>query len=68
MPNGSQDIPSKSQELEHDGHCHFVGFQPHFHINMTSQMQTGKIMKKMRVQYLSSLLFELFQILQAVRA
>ena len=38
-PNGSRDIPSQSQEFEQDGRRHFVGFQPHFHVNMTSQMQ-----------------------------
>ena len=35
-PNGSRHIPFQSQEFEQDG-CHFVGFQPHFHLNMTSQ-------------------------------
>ena len=45
-PNGSRDIPVQSQELEQDGHRHFVGFQPHFHLNMTSQMQCCKTMKK----------------------
>ena len=38
-PNGSQDIQFQSQEFEQDGHRHFVGFQPHFHLNMTSQTQ-----------------------------
>ena len=37
---------SQSQEFEQDGHHHFVGFQPHFHINMTSQTQSSKTMKK----------------------
>ena len=45
-PNGSQDIPSQSHELEQDGRHHFVGFQPLFLVNMTSQTQSGKIMKK----------------------
>ena len=45
-PNGSQDIPFQSQEFWQDGHRHFVGFQPHFHLNMTSQMQCCKKMKK----------------------
>ena len=44
-PNGSRDIPSQSQEFEQDGCRHFVGFQPHFHVNMTSQTQSSKIMK-----------------------
>ena len=67
VPNGSRDIPFESQEFEQDGHHHFVGFQPHFHLNITLQMQSGKIMKNLKVQYLSSLLFDLFEILQAVR-
>ena len=45
-PNGSRDIPFQSQEFGQDGHRHFVGFQPHFHLNMTSQTQCCKTMKK----------------------
>ena len=44
--NGSRDIPFQSQEFGQDGHLHFVGFQPHFLLNMTSQMQYCKTMKK----------------------
>ena len=66
-PNGSRDIPFQSQEFGQDGHRHFVGFQPHFHLNMTSQTQCCKTTKKMKVQYLNSLLFVLFETLQAVR-
>ena len=44
-PNGSRDIPFQSQEFEQDGRHHFVGFQPHFHLNMTSQTQSCKTMK-----------------------
>ena len=66
-PNGSQDIPFQRQEFEQDGSHHFVGFQPHFHLKMTSQTQSCKTMKKMEVQYLRSLLFDLFETLQAVR-
>ena len=36
-PNGSRDISFQSQEFGQDGHRHFEGFQPHFHLNMTSQ-------------------------------
>ena len=43
---GSRDIPLQSQEFGQDGHRHFVGFQPHFHLNMTSQTQCCKTMKK----------------------
>ena len=45
-PNGSGDIPFQSKEFEQDGRCHFAGFQPHFHLNMTSQMQSCKTIKK----------------------
>ena len=65
-PNGSRDIPFQSQEFGQDGHHHFVDFQPHFHLNMTSQTQNFKKMKKMKVEYLRSLLFDLFETLQAV--
>ena len=68
-PNGSRDILFQSQEFGQDGYRHFVGFQPHFQLNMTSQTQyfiQGK--EKLKVQYLRSLLFDLFEILQAVRA
>ena len=44
--NGSRDIPFQSQEFEQDGHRHFVGFQPHFRLNMTSQTQYYNTMKK----------------------
>ena len=45
-PNGSRDTPFQSQEFGQDGHRHFVGFQPHFHLNMTSETQCCKTMKK----------------------
>ena len=45
-PNGSQDIPFQSQQIWQDGHHHLVGFQPHFRLNMTSQTQYCKTMKK----------------------
>ena len=66
--NGSQDIPFQSQEFGQDGYRHFVGFQPYFQLNMMSETQYCKKMKKMKVQYLRSLLFDLFETLQAVRA
>ena len=44
-PNGSRDTSFQSQEFGQDGHRHFVGFQPHFHLNTTSQMQYFKTMK-----------------------
>ena len=65
-PNGSRDIPLQSQEFGQDGHRHFVGFQPHFHLNITSQTQWLQDNEKRKVQYLRSLLFDLFETLQAV--
>ena len=65
-PNGSQDIPVQSQEFWQNVHCHFLGFQPHFHLNMMSQTQCCKDNEKMKAQYLRSLLFDLFETLQAV--
>ena len=44
-PNGSRDIPFQSREFGQDGHRHFVGFQPHFHLNMTSQTQCYRTIK-----------------------
>ena len=46
VPNGSRDIPFQSQQFGQDGRRHFVGLQPHFHLNMMSQMQCYKTIKK----------------------
>ena len=37
-----------SQEFENDGRRHFVGFKPrlYFHLNMTSQTQSCRTVKK----------------------
>ena len=45
-PNGSRVIPFQSYEFWQYGHRHFVGFQPYFHLNMTSQTQCCNTMKK----------------------
>ena len=45
-PNGSRDVPFQGHEFEQDGRRRFAGFQPHFRLNMTSQTQSCKIMKK----------------------
>ena len=78
-PNGSRDIPFQSQEFGKDGHRHFVGFQPHFLLFCRFSALLSIIIKydvtdailqdneKMKVQYLRSLLFDLFETLQAVR-
>ena len=75
VPNGSRDIWFQSQESEQDGRrnfSHFFVFQPQFHLNMTSQTQSYKTMKKWKcntqVQYLKSLLFDLFETFQAVKS
>ena len=65
-PNSYRDIPFQSQEFGQDGHRHFVGFQPNFRLNdLTDAILQDN--KKMNVQYLRSLLFDLFETLQAVR-
>ena len=46
VPNGSRDIPFQSLEFEQDGRRQFVGYEPHSHLNMTSQTQSCKTMKK----------------------
>ena len=46
VPDGSRGIPSQSQEFEQNGCHHFVDFQPHFHVNVTSQTQSGKTIRK----------------------
>ena len=65
-PNGSRDIPFQSQKVEQNGRRHFLGFQPHFHLNVTlqSMLQDNE---KMKVQCLKSLLFDMFETLQAIR-
>ena len=68
MSSGSRDIPFQSQEFKQDGRRHFVDFRPRFDLNMTSKMQSCKTLRKMKVQYLESLLFDLFEILHAVRS
>ena len=36
---------NSNQEFGKDGHHHYVGFQPHFHLNMMSQIQSCKTLK-----------------------
>ena len=40
--NGFRDFPFQSQEFGQDGHRHFAGVQPHFHLNMTSQSNAAR--------------------------
>ena len=66
-PNGSRDIPFQSQEFGQNGHRHFVGFSASFSLkyDVTDAMLQDN--EKMKVQYLRSFLFDLFETLQAVR-
>ena len=66
--NGSRDVPFQSQEFGQDGYRHFAGFQPHCQLNMTSTVAILQDNERIKVQYLRSLLFDLFETLQAVRA
>ena len=66
-PNGSRDILFQSQEFGQDENPYFVGFQPHFHLNSDVTDAMLQDDEKMNVQYLRSLLFDLFETLQAVR-
>ena len=65
-PNGSRDIPFQSQEFGQDGHRHLISFQPLFPLkyDVTDAMLQDN--EKMKVQYSTSLLFDLFETLQAV--
>ena len=64
---GSRDIPFQSQEFGQDGRRHFVGFPASFSLkyDVTDAMLQDN--EKMKVQYLRSFLFDLFETLQAVR-
>ena len=68
-PNGSRDIPFQSQEFEQYGRrhqfCRFLASIP-LKYDFTDAMLQD--IERMKVQYLMSLLFDLFEILQAVRS
>ena len=66
-PNGSRDIPFQIQEFGQDGQRHFVGFSASFSIKYDVTDAILQDNEKMKVQYLRSLLFDLFETLQAVR-
>ena len=66
VPNGSRDIPFRSQEFGKDGHRHFVGFQLQFSIKYDVTDAILQDNEKLNVQYLRSLLFDLFETLQVV--
>ena len=64
-PNGSQDIPFQSQEFGQNA-SPFCRFSASFSIkyDVTDAILQGN--EKLKVQYLMSLLFDLFETLQAV--
>ena len=68
-PNSSRDIPFQSQEFEQYGlrspFCRFLASIP---LKYDVTDATLQDIEKMKVQYLMSLLFHLFEILQAVRS
>ena len=61
-PNGSnsRDIPLQSQEFEQDRCRHFVGFHPNFHFKYDITDAILQDNEEMKVQYLRSLLFDIF--------
>ena len=66
VPNGSRDIPFQNQEFGQDGHRHFFRFSASFSIKYDVTDAILQDNEKMKVQYLRSLLFDLFETLQAV--
>ena len=66
-PNGSRDIPFQSQEFEQYGRSPFSRFLASFSLKYDVTDAMLQDIGKMKVQYLMSLLFDLFEILQAVR-
>ena len=63
-PNGSHDIPFQSQEFGQDGYCRFsASFSLKYDVTDTMLQDN----KKIKAQYLRSLLFDLFETLHAVR-
>ena len=67
-PNGSRDISFQSQKFGQDGYRHFYRFSASFSIKYDVTDAILQDNEKMKVQYLRSLLFDLFETLQAVRA
>ena len=66
-PNGSRDIPFQSQEFGQDGRRHFCRFSASFSIKYDVTDAILQDNEKMKVQYLRSFLFNLFETLQAVK-
>ena len=62
-PNGSRDIPFQSQEFKQDGRRHFASVSLKYDVTEAILQDN----EKMKVQYLRSILLDLFEALQAVR-
>ena len=67
-PNGSRNIPFQSQEFEQYGRLHFVDFLASIPLKYDVTDAMLQDIEKMKVQNLMSLLFDLSEILQAVRS
>ena len=68
VPNGSRDIPFQSQEFEQLWTSPFCRFLASFSLKYDVTDAILQNIEKMKVQYLRSLSFDLFEILQAVRS
>ena len=67
-PNGSRDIPFQSQEFGQDGRTSpFCRFSASFSIKYDVTDAILQDNEKMKVQYLRSILLDLFETLQGVR-
>ena len=55
--NGSRDNACQNHEFEQDGRHQFVGFYPHFHLNMTSQRRILQDNEKIKMHYLRIISF-----------
>ena len=67
-PNGSRDIPFQSQEFEQYGRSPFCRFLASIPLKYDVTDAMLQDIEKMKVQYLMNLMFDLFEILQAVRS
>ena len=67
-PSGSRDIPFQSQEFVQLWMSPFCRFLASFSLKYDVTDAMPQDIEKMKVQYLMSLSFDLFEILQAVRS
>ena len=66
--NGSRDIPFQSQEFEQYGRPHLVSLLASIPLKYDVTDAMLQDIEKIKVKYLMSLLFDLFEIFQAVRS